>query len=78
MNKYPIISVRVTRNLKFRATVQENKDSRKYEVTVGGIQWKLGKGRKHTDVILWKIRNILVTLQRNYDLENLPEFKGII
>lgn len=66
MSKYPIITVKVTRNFKFRATVQESKGE-KYEVTINGISWNLGKGRKYEDVIILKIRNILLTLQKNYD-----------
>lgn len=66
MSKYPIITVKVTRNFKFRATVQETKGE-KYEVTINGISWNLGKGRKYEDVIILKIRNILLTLQKNYE-----------
>ena len=66
MSKYPIITVKVTRNFKFRATVQESKGE-KYEVTINGVSWNLGKGRKHEDVIILKIRNILLTLQKNYE-----------
>lgn len=66
MSRYPIITVKVTRNFKFRATIQETKGE-KYEVTVNGISWKMGKGRKYEDVIILKIKNILLTLQRNYD-----------
>ena len=39
----------------------------KYEVTVGGISWKLGKGRKYEEIIILKIKNILLTLQSNYE-----------
>lgn len=66
MSRYPIITVKVTRNFKFRATIQETRDE-KYEVTVNGVRWKMGKGRKYEEVIILKIKNILLTLQRNYE-----------
>jgi len=52
------IKVFITKSLKFRANIVEP-DGSKCEVTVGGTEWKKGKGYKHRTEIFKKIYKII-------------------
>lgn len=62
------INVFVTKNQKFRASIQENGE-KSYEVTIGGIRWNEGVGNKHKEIIIKKCENLLNTL--NSELNKL-------
>jgi len=53
----PKITIFITKNYKFRARVEE--ENRTYEVTVGGAEWKKGKGNEYRFEILNKCLNII-------------------
>lgn len=52
------IKVFVTKNLRFRAKIQEPTGV-SYEVTIGGAEWSKGKGREHEDRIRKKCELIV-------------------
>ena len=47
----PQIKVFITKTQKFRARIKENKNKASYEVTIGGMQWDLGKGKQYEAII---------------------------
>ena len=62
---YPKVKVFVTKNLKFRASIQERQYGPKYEVTIGGESWKKGKAREHELIIKSKCERIVSNLNEN-------------
>lgn len=52
------IKVFVTKNLRFRAKIQEPTGV-SYEVTIGGVEWHKGKGREYEDRIRKKCELII-------------------
>ncbi|MCK5611226.1 hypothetical protein KAR91_55665 [Candidatus Pacearchaeota archaeon] len=60
------IKVFVTKNMKFRARVDDGINPT-YEVTVGGVSWKKGKGLDHKDDISRKMKSIIGTLKSEYN-----------
>jgi len=65
-NKKTVIKVFVTKSRKFRAEIKEVRQP-KYEVTIGGQEWKKGKGKKHIARIEQSCRNILHGLKNDYE-----------
>ena len=57
----PRIKVFVTKNLKFRAKIDDGV-APPYEVTVGGKEWGSGKGISYRDTIAEKCFSILSSL----------------
>lgn len=62
---YPIIRVFITKGYKFRAVIKESEKEPAYEVTIGGRNWKMGKGTQHTVKIMNKCNSIIKTLKEN-------------
>lgn len=60
------IHVFVTKKFKFRAAV--TKGCSTYEVTLGGSEWKKGKGNEHATVIRKKCLSIIGALIRQYEI----------
>lgn len=60
------IKLFVTKNYKFRAVIDEyntlSERNVTYEVTIGGEQWRKGKGRKHEKRILEMMNTIRCSL----------------
>lgn len=59
------IKVYITKTKKFRARVEEPGEV-PYEVTVGGVSWNGGKGRKHEIVILKKCHIVLSNVMAEF------------
>lgn len=51
------IKVFITRSMHFRASIKESGKPR-YEVTIGGAEWKSGKGKKYAKRIYKKIEKL--------------------
>lgn len=73
-NKIAKVNVFVTKTGKFRAKILEHKQTVSYEVTVGGREWKKGKGREFRKTIYLKITKLLHKLKE----ERSKEFEDII
>lgn len=65
-NKGVSIEVFRTKSGHFRIRIDEEKDSIKYEVTLGGMMWYEGKGREFEDEIKERCKNILDDLICEY------------
>ena len=61
-----IIEVFRTKSGHFRVRIDEEKDSIKYEVTLGGMMWLEGKGREFEGAIQQRCENILDDLIHEY------------
>ena len=59
------VTVFVTKTSKFRARIDDGINP-PYEVTIGGKNWKDGKGLEHKHVILQKMNAILIKLSNEY------------
>jgi hypothetical protein len=76
----PSINVIVTRSGQFRARIDVPNEP-PYEVTVGGVMWKLGKGKEYKDAILARcllitqrlIATLMIEATKNPGLVTLPE-----
>ncbi len=63
----PSVKVFITKSNKFRAKIKEKRNSVPYEVTIGGNEWKKGKGRKFEEKIKYALQRILIKLAREAD-----------
>ena len=61
--KKTYIKVYVTKTMRFRARVEEP-DKPPYEVTIGGNQWKQGKGSEYKNRILGLMKKKLAYLNK--------------
>jgi len=62
------IKVFITRRLNFRAHIKEP-GRPAYEVTVGGKEWKKGKGRQYEDQILIKATKAVMNVTQNLAID---------
>lgn len=65
-NNEPYVEVFVTKNNKLRAYISNNLGL-SYEVTIGGKEWRKGKGKEHIHIIKKKCSNLLNKLTDIYN-----------
>ena len=63
---YPFIRVYITKNRTFRAFIRPSATEPPYSVTVGGEQWRQGKGREHSDIIRDKVAKLVKAMNSEY------------
>lgn len=61
-----IVEVFRTKSGHFRARIDEERRSIKYEVTLGGVMWDEGKGREYEAEIKARCKNIIDDLIQGY------------
>ena len=64
MGRYPYVTVFITKNNKIRARIQEE-GAPSYEVTVGGENWKNGRGVQHKERIARKLAMIMQMIKES-------------
>ena len=72
-NNEPYVEVFVTKNNKLRAYISNNLGL-SYEVTIGGKEWKKGKGKEHKEIIKEKCLRLIDKLTDIY-INNFIENK---
>jgi len=61
----PKITVFITANRKFRAKIKVDRKPT-YEVTIGGNEWKKGKGREFEHLIKSKCKLLIAQMEQNF------------
>lgn len=61
----PVIHVFITKSCRIRARIKEL-GMPHYEVTIGGMMWKQGKGRQYEDIIKQKAKRFIDLLTAHY------------
>ena len=70
--KKPSIKVFATKTKKFRARIIDPGSCIAYEVTVGGKEWRKGKGQPYQKIILEKCENLVTSLWKEI-LDTVPD-----
>lgn len=70
---YPKVEVFVTKGRKFRASIRESLVEPTYEVTIGGEEWKKGKGQNHLNEIVRQMDDIVDILECEAELKIVLE-----
>lgn len=60
------VHVFLTKTFKFRAKITEPEQP-SYEVTIGGVSWNNGKGRRYKEEIDKKAQALLFAIKRSYN-----------